>query len=95
MKRDPLIFGGGPSVLNSRASGPAFFDAILLGRREALVGMCEVRESFRKRRVSRQEILQRLSEDSGVYVPSLYQVCTTILQHAGAIRFEEMRKRGV
>ncbi len=39
MKRDPLIFGGGPSVWNSPEPVALLFDAILLGDgEEALRG---------------------------------------------------------
>ena len=57
-----------------RASDP-LFDAILLGDgEEALVEMCECVRTSKLDGVSRQEILQRLSEIQGVYVPSLYQI---------------------
>ena len=51
------------------------FDAILLGDgEEALVEMCECVRTSKLDGVSRQEILHRLSQIQGVYVPSLYQI---------------------
>lgn len=70
----PFIFGGGPSVWNSEPVAP-LFDAILLGDgEEALVEMCECVRTSKLDGVSRQEILHRLSQIQGVYVPLLYQI---------------------
>jgi radical SAM superfamily enzyme YgiQ (UPF0313 family) len=71
--RDPLVFGGG-SVLTANPEPFAdFFDVILLGDGEHLIGdfidaYAEVRQE------TRQVKLEHLAKVEGVYIPSLYNV---------------------
>lgn len=70
---DPLVFGGGPVLTANPEPFADFFDLILLGDGEDLLGNFiaayqEVRHAERKTQ------LQRLAQVPGIYVPSLYQV---------------------
>jgi radical SAM family uncharacterized protein len=66
---DPLVIGGGPGAANPEPMAD-FFDAILIGEGEdAIVEMAEaVAEA------ERTDVLRRLAEIAGVYVPSFYEV---------------------
>ena len=71
---DPLVVGGGPCVFNPEPVAP-FFDAILIGEGEEAVGdIVSVHRSAKAAGLSRIETLSRHVPDSGVYVPSLYEV---------------------
>ncbi len=70
---DPLIIGGGPCAFNPEPLAP-FFDFFVLGESEEclpdlLAGLKELKEE----ELDRKELLLRLSEWQGVYVPSLYR----------------------
>jgi radical SAM superfamily enzyme YgiQ (UPF0313 family) len=70
---DPLIFGGGPVLTANPEPFADFFDVILLGDGETLLGdfltvYGEVRGA------DRPQQLRRLASVPGVYVPSLYAV---------------------
>lgn len=68
----PLVVGGGPCVYNPEPVAP-FFDAILIGEGEdAILEIVAVHREAKNAGVSRTEILTRLAEIPGVYVPSLY-----------------------
>ena len=69
----PLVFGGGPVLTANPEPFADFFDIILLGDGEDLLGdfiqvYAEVRSA------DRQTQLRRLAQLPGVYVPSLYAV---------------------
>jgi radical SAM superfamily enzyme YgiQ (UPF0313 family) len=70
---DPLVFGGG-SVLTANPEPFAdFFDIILLGDGENLLG--DFLEAYKQvRHADRKTQLHHLAQVPGVYVPSLYQV---------------------
>lgn len=70
---DPLVFGGG-SVLTANPEPFAdFFDIILLGDGENLLG--DFIEAYKQvRHADRKTQLRHLAQVPGVYVPSLYQV---------------------
>lgn len=70
---DPLVFGGG-SVLTANPEPFAdFFDIILLGDGENLLG--NFIEAYKQvRHADRKTQLHHLAQVPGVYVPSLYQV---------------------
>ncbi|MGW8286598.1 MAG: TIGR03960 family B12-binding radical SAM protein [Desulfobulbales bacterium] len=69
----PLIIGGGSGSFNPEPVAD-FFDAILLGDGEdAVLEMADVLKSGREMRLSRKDILGRLAELTGVYVPSFFE----------------------
>ncbi len=78
----PLVFGGGPVLTANPEPFAAWFDIVLLGDGEELIGNFlkayqEVREA------SRPEQLRHLANIDGIYVPALYDV--TYLSADGAI----------
>lgn len=69
----PLIFGGGPVLTANPEPFADFFDVILLGDGENLLG--NFIEAYKEvRTVDRQIQLKHLAQVPGVYIPSLYQV---------------------
>ncbi len=70
---DPLVFGGGPVLTANPEPFADFFDIILLGDGEDLLG--NFIETYKKvRSADRKTQLRRLAQVPGVYVPSLYEV---------------------
>ena len=71
---DPIILAGGPSAWNAEPLAPVF-DAVLLGDgEESIVEVCACIRDARSEGLSRAELLGRLAEVPGTYVPSLYDV---------------------
>ena len=71
--RHPLIFGGGPVLTANPEPFADFFDIILLGDGENLLG--NFIEAYKQvRTADRQTQLKHLAKVPGVYVPSLYEV---------------------
>ena len=71
---DPIILAGGPSAWNCEPLAPVF-DAVLLGDgEESIVEVCACIRDARREGATRAEILRRLADVPGTYVPSLYQV---------------------
>ncbi|MEH2139842.1 B12-binding domain-containing radical SAM protein [Nostoc sp.] len=69
----PIIFGGGPVLTANPEPFADFFDLILLGDGENLLGnFIEVYKEVRN--ASRQTQLKRLAQVPGIYIPSLYEV---------------------
>ena len=69
----PLVFGGGPVLTANPEPFADFFDVILLGDGENLLG--NFIEAYQEvRHAVRQTQLQRLAQVPGVYIPSLYEV---------------------
>ncbi len=69
----PLVFGGGPVLTANPEPFADFFDVILLGDGEILLG--DFIEAYKDvRTADRNTKLQRLPQVPGVYVPSLYEV---------------------
>ena len=69
----PLIFGGGPVLTANPEPYADFFDIILLGDGENLLG--DFIDTFKKvRNADRKTQLQTLSQVPGIYVPSLYVI---------------------
>jgi len=67
----PLVFGGGPVLTANPEPFAAFFDIILLGDGELLLG--EFISAYRSvRHADRQTQLRHLAQVPGIYVPSLY-----------------------
>ncbi|MBE9128930.1 MULTISPECIES: B12-binding domain-containing radical SAM protein [unclassified Coleofasciculus] len=78
----PLVFGGGPVLTANPEPFADFFDLILLGDGEILVG--DFIEAYQKvRTADRTTQLRYLAQVPGVYVPSLYEV--TYQDSTGAI----------
>ena len=71
---DPIILAGGPSAWNCEPLAPAL-DAVLLGDgEEHIVEVCACIRDARAEGVGRGDILRRLAQIPGTYVPSLYDV---------------------
>ncbi len=70
---DPLVVGGGPCAFNPEPLAP-FFDFFVLGEsEECLPELLSGLDRLKKEAPDRKELLVRLSEWEGIYVPSLYQ----------------------
>ncbi|MEB3178550.1 MAG: radical SAM protein [Nostocaceae cyanobacterium] len=69
----PIVFGGGPVLTANPEPFADFFDVILLGDGENLLG--NFIDAYKQvRNADRQHKLKALAQIPGVYVPSLYQV---------------------
>ena len=93
----PLILGGGSCALNPEPVAE-FFDAIVLGDGEEIIG--EIASLLLRARdggLPRSEVLHRLAGLSGVYVPSLfapeYQDDRLIAVHARKPGYDRVRRR--
>lgn len=76
----PLVFGGGPVLTANPEPYADFFDVVLLGDGEEMLGnftdrMIEVREQLGPGRAPREELLAALAAVPGVYVPQFYTPC--------------------
>jgi radical SAM family uncharacterized protein/radical SAM-linked protein len=72
-EKEPLIIGGGPALTNPEPFCD-FFDLFVLGDgEEAIEDIINLCKEF-KGKISRKELLRKLSDIEGVYVPSLYDV---------------------
>ncbi|MBE9192944.1 radical SAM protein [Gloeocapsopsis crepidinum LEGE 06123] len=70
---DPLVFGGGPVLTANPEPFADFFDIILLGDGENLIG--DFIAAYQEvRNADRTTQLQHLAQVPGVYIPSLYEV---------------------
>lgn len=70
---DPVILGGGPCAYNPEPVAD-FFDAIVVGEGEEVVHeISDVVAEWKESGESRKDLLWRLSELGGVYVPSLFR----------------------
>jgi radical SAM family uncharacterized protein len=68
----PLIIAGGHAAFNPEPMH-AFIDAFVIGEGEEVIHeIVEVYQAWRRSRSSRLELLQSLSQLTGVYVPALY-----------------------
>ena len=69
----PIVFGGGPVLTANPEPFADFFDVILLGDGENLLG--NFIEAYKEvRNADKQIQLKALAQIPGIYVPSLYQV---------------------
>ena len=69
----PLIFGGGPVLTANPEPYADFFDIILLGDGENLLG--DFIDTYKKvRNADRETQLKTLSKVPGIYIPSLYAI---------------------
>jgi radical SAM superfamily enzyme YgiQ (UPF0313 family) len=72
----PLIFGGGPVLTANPEPFADFFDIILLGDGELLLG--QFVEAYKAvRNADRSTQLRHLAQVPGIYIPSLYEVTYT------------------
>ncbi|MEA5618634.1 radical SAM protein [Cronbergia sp. UHCC 0137] len=72
-KQHPLVFGGGPVLTANPEPFADFFDLILLGDGENLLGdFIDIYKEVRN--ADRETQLKRLAQVPGIYVPSLYAV---------------------
>jgi radical SAM superfamily enzyme YgiQ (UPF0313 family) len=71
--RDPLIFGGGPVLSANPEPFADFFDVILVGDGEDLLGNF-ITAYQQVRTADRAAKLRHLAQVPGIYIPSLYQV---------------------
>jgi len=70
---DPIVIAGGACSYNPEPMSP-FIDAFILGDgEEALPGFIKRFSELKKSIKGRKELLRALSEEKGVYVPSLYE----------------------
>lgn len=71
---DPIIIGGGPCAYNPEPVAD-FFDAVVVGEGEEVVHeISDVVAEWKESGESRRDLLWRLAELGGVYVPSLFKV---------------------
>ena len=71
--RHPLVIGGGPAIIGNPEPVAPFFDALAIGEAEVIVPpLIEALKSGTD--LKRPELLRKLSEIPGVYVPTLYRV---------------------
>jgi radical SAM superfamily enzyme YgiQ (UPF0313 family) len=69
----PLVFGGGPVLTANPEPYAAFFDVILLGDGENLLG--DFIDAYQAvRNANRETKLKALAQVPGIYIPSLYRV---------------------
>ncbi len=66
---DPIIFCGGPVMMSNPLPYEEFFDFVSIGEKTCLKPAFEILKL--KRELPRAEILERLSELEGIWVPSL------------------------
>jgi len=72
-EEDPLVVGGGPCAFNPEPLAP-FFDFFILGEsEECLPEILAIIKDLKQEAYDRRDLLVRLSEQEGVYVPSQYQ----------------------
>lgn len=72
-KDDPLVIAGGPCATNPEPLAP-FLDAVVLGDgEEVALDLAQATIEGRERGLPRRDLLRRLADIPGVYVPSLYR----------------------
>lgn len=70
----PLIIGGGPITANPEPLAD-FFDAFVLGDgEEVILEICQEVIAFKEKKETKRQLLDRLSNIEGVYIPSFFQV---------------------
>lgn len=70
---DPLVMAGGPCAYNVEPLAD-FLDFVVLGEGEEVIHeIIDLVKALKAEGAPRQEILRRLSEIKGIYVPSFYQ----------------------
>ncbi len=70
----PIVIGGGPSAFNPEPMAE-FFDAFVIGDGEQVtLQVAQIVREEKNRGGDRKDVLERLIEISGIYVPQFYQV---------------------
>jgi radical SAM family uncharacterized protein/radical SAM-linked protein len=88
---DPIVLGGGPCTANPEPIAD-FFDAFLIGdAEEALPLVLEAVGEGRKVKSVRRDLLARLAQIEGLYVPSLYDVTYDERGRISAITRNDLR----
>ena len=64
---DPIIFAGGPVLMSNPAPYEDFFDFICIGEKTTLIEANKILKQ--KDELSRDRLLEKLSETEGIYVP--------------------------
>lgn len=73
-ERDPLVIAGGPCATFNPEPMAAVIDVFIIGEGEVIMpAFMEAYHQAKQNSVSRKEMLRRLAEVPGVYVPSLYE----------------------
>lgn len=73
---DPLVWGGGPLIVNVEPMA-AFFDLFMLGEGEEMISaLLDLYQSWRRKpNRQKQDFLLEAARIPGVYVPAFYDVC--------------------
>lgn len=96
----PLVIAGGPCAFNPEPLAD-FFDAFVIGEgEEVILEICACISKARKKKHSKREVLQMLSQIEGVYIPSFFEV---VYQLNGVVKeiiplkpgYERVKKRWV
>jgi len=92
----PLIIGGGPCVMNPEPMHE-FFDLFVIGEAEDALGeIVEIyrqnKKDYKSAQISKADLLFKLSQVGGVYVPSFYEVS---YDHKGRIEGFEPNIKGI
>ncbi len=66
-ENDPIIFAGGPVLMSNPLPFEDFFDFIIIGEKTALKNAANILKE--KKNYSKDELLKKLSETKGIYVP--------------------------
>ncbi len=70
----PLIIGGGPCAYNPEPLAD-FFDCFIVGDgEEVIIEILELFAASKKKKETRNQILRRLTEIKGIYIPSMFKV---------------------
>jgi radical SAM family uncharacterized protein/radical SAM-linked protein len=89
--RYPLIIAGGPCMFNPEPVA-AFFDAVVIGDGEdVILELCDIYLQWKKERTAKTQLLERLAEVAGIYVPSLFHIT---YNPAGTMEHIESLKQG-
>lgn len=73
-ENDPLLIAGGPVAFNPEPLAD-FIDLFVIGEGEEVIQeIIEVFREWKRQKGKRDELLQRLVQREGIYVPSLYRV---------------------
>ncbi|HBQ30249.1 MAG TPA: B12-binding domain-containing radical SAM protein, partial [Mitsuokella multacida] len=73
-ERDPILVAGGPCPTFNPEPLAAIFDAFIIGEGEVIMpALMDAYQAAKREGLPRNELLQKLAEMPGVYVPSLYE----------------------
>ena len=73
-ERDPIVLAGGPCATFNPEPFADFVDACLIGEGEGVISQfLEALYAAKEEGLTRRDVLKRLSQVPGIYVPSLYE----------------------